>query len=149
MKMCVHAPCGFVADPRRGLQIRKPRHLHAPRRTEVVEQRSLARGADAGDFIELALPNVLRASRAMRADREAMRLVAQPLQEVQHGITRWVWTPSRPASRSGPLAIATSFTSCTPRSFSTSRAADSWPAPPSINTTSGHSGGGAPPSRSL
>ena len=51
-----------------------------------------------------------------------------------------VWNHSRPASRSGPLAIATSATSLTPRSSSTPRAAESWPAPPSISTRSGQSG---------
>ena len=44
---------------------------------------------------------------------------------------------SRPASRSGPLATAISGISVTPEAASVSRAALSWPWPPSIRTRSG------------
>ena len=62
MEMRIHVPGRLVADVRRCLQVRKPRHLHAARRTEVVEQRALAGGTDAGDFVQFALPDVLRPS---------------------------------------------------------------------------------------
>src|SRR4051794_41608954 len=44
---------------------------------------------------------------------------------------------SRPASRSGPLAMPTSGTLVTPIAASTSRAALSWPSPPSMRRRSG------------
>src|SRR5215469_4311806 len=88
MEKRIHPPCRFVADPWCSLQIGEPRHLHPPRRAEVVEQCALACRTDAGNLVQLALPDVLRAPRAMRADSETMRLVAQPLQEIQHRIAR-------------------------------------------------------------
>src|SRR5258708_4129347 len=44
---------------------------------------------------------------------------------------------SRPASRSGPLAMATSGKSASPKAVNVSWAAASWPRPPSISTRSG------------
>src|SRR4051794_15997855 len=55
-------------------------------RAEVPQQRALAARADAGNFLQAGLPDVLLALLAMRADREAMRLVAQPLHEVEHRV---------------------------------------------------------------
>ena len=80
MEMRIHVPGRLVADVRRCLQVRKPRHLHAARRTEVVEQRALAGGTDAGDFVQFALPDVLRPPRPVRRDGKPVRLVAQALQ---------------------------------------------------------------------
>ena len=44
--------------------------------------------SDAGDLVERALGEVLLAARAVRADGEAMRLVAQPLDEIERRIAR-------------------------------------------------------------
>ena len=57
-------------------------------RAEMLQQRALARRADAGDFLQAGLADVALAPRAVRADREAMRLVAQPLDEIEHRIAR-------------------------------------------------------------
>ena len=57
-------------------------------RAEMMQQRALARRADAGDFLQAGLADVLLAARAVRADGEAMRLVAQPLDEIEHRIAR-------------------------------------------------------------
>ena len=73
MEMRVHPPCDLVADTRRRLQIRESGHLHPARRAEVIEQRTLARRTDTGNFVQLALPDVPRSPRAVRADREPMR----------------------------------------------------------------------------
>ena len=54
--MRIDVPGRLVADAGRRLQVREPGHLHPARRAEVVEQRALASRADAGDFVELALP---------------------------------------------------------------------------------------------
>ena len=55
---------------------------------EVAQQRALARRADAGDLLQAGLADVLLALLPMRADGEAMRLVAQPLHEIEHRIAR-------------------------------------------------------------
>ena len=52
----------------------------------MPEQRALARRADAGNFVERAFAHRLFALGAVRADGEAVRLVAQTLHEVQHRI---------------------------------------------------------------
>src|SRR5512139_3933205 len=54
----------------------------------MAQQRALARRPDAGDFLQAGLADVLLASGAMRAHREAMGLVPQPLDEIEHGVTR-------------------------------------------------------------
>src|SRR3954462_9259860 len=56
--------------------------------SEVMQQGTLARWPDAGNFLQPGLADVLLAKLAMRADHKAMRLVAQPLDEIQHGIAR-------------------------------------------------------------
>ena len=81
----------------------------------------------------------------MRADGEAMRLVAQPLQEIQHRIAR-LEREGRLAGHEealaagvavGPLAMPTMAMSSRPSSLSTWRATSSWPWPPSISNRSG------------
>src|ERR1700754_4233982 len=57
-------------------------------RSERHEQCALARRADAGDLLQACLADVLLAQLAVRPDHEAMRLIAQPLDEVEHGIAR-------------------------------------------------------------
>src|SRR5499433_4307785 len=54
----------------------------------MVEQRALASGADARDFLQPRLADVAPASDAVGTDREAMRLVAQSLDEIEHRIAR-------------------------------------------------------------
>ncbi len=118
-------------------------------RAESLQQGALARRADAGDFIQGAAGEVFLAARAMRADGEAMRLVAQPLDEIKRRIARaaagTALCPRRKMFRARlrdpvPLAIATIATSLTPRSASTVRVASNWPLPPSIRMRSGRCG---------
>ena len=52
-------------------------------RAEDAQQRSLARRADAGQLVERGLVCALGAQLAVVGDREPMRLVAQPLEQVQ------------------------------------------------------------------
>src|ERR1043165_6776182 len=56
--------------------------------SEMMQQRALARRPDAGDFLQARLADILLAQLAVRADHKAMRLVAQPLDEIQHRIAR-------------------------------------------------------------
>src|SRR5262245_571674 len=55
---------------------------------EMLQKRALAGRADAGDFLQPGLAQVLFAAGAMRADGESMGLVAQALDEVEHRIAR-------------------------------------------------------------
>ena len=48
-----------------------------------MQQRPLAQGADAGNLLQAAFAQSAFAPLAVRADREAVRLVAQPLDEVE------------------------------------------------------------------
>src|SRR3954451_15293133 len=56
--------------------------------SEVVQQGTFACRPDAGNFLQARLADVLLAQLALRADHKAMCLVAQPLDEIQHGIAR-------------------------------------------------------------
>src|SRR5690242_21827283 len=69
----------------------------------MAQQRVLALGADTRDFVERRPPDRLDALGAMRADGEAMRLVAQSLQEVQYRIPR-LQRERWPAGHEEPLA---------------------------------------------
>src|ERR1043166_6349059 len=53
---------------------------------EVPQQRAFAGRADAGDFLKPRFAQVAPAP--LRADREPMRLVAQPFDEIEHRIAR-------------------------------------------------------------
>src|SRR5690606_13804872 len=59
---------------------------HGLRRTKMQEQSALARGAHADDLVERAFHHLLLAPGPMRTDGEAMRLVTQPLDEIEHRI---------------------------------------------------------------
>src|SRR5438552_14881278 len=59
---------------------------NSPCRAEMVQERSLAVGSDAGNVVEQGMTDGLGAPRPVRADREAVRLIAQTLQEVERRI---------------------------------------------------------------
>src|SRR3954471_20232316 len=73
----------LLADTRRLLQVAQPGHLHTAGGPEMVQQRPLARGADALDLVKLAGAQRLRSAGAVGGDSEAVRLIAQALQEIQ------------------------------------------------------------------
>src|SRR5450759_4742986 len=52
----------------------------------MAQQRALAGRPDARNFLQAGLANVLLAPRAMRADGEAVRLIAQPLDEIEQRV---------------------------------------------------------------
>src|SRR6266481_659803 len=79
---------GLGADPGHLGEISERRALDRLERPEMVEQRALAGRADTGDFLKPRLADVAPAPDAVRADREAMRLVAQPLDEIEHRVAR-------------------------------------------------------------
>ena len=53
---------------------------------KCMQQRALAAGADAADLVERVLDHLLLAPRPVRADGETVRLVAQPLDEIEHRV---------------------------------------------------------------
>src|SRR4051794_15224488 len=58
-------------------------------RAEVMQQCAFARRTDSFDLLQAGLAHVLFAKLSMRTDDKAMCLVAQPLDEVEHGIARF------------------------------------------------------------
>src|SRR4051812_10192324 len=69
---------GLFIDARHLREIVERRALDGFQGAEMVQQRPLARRPDAGDFLQTGLPDIFLAPRAVRADGEAVRLVAQP-----------------------------------------------------------------------
>src|SRR5262249_44709278 len=84
----VDALRGLGADAGHLLEVGERCAFDRLERPEVMQQRTLARRADAGDLLQAGVSNVALALLPMRADREAMRLVAQPLDEIQNRIAR-------------------------------------------------------------
>jgi len=69
-------------------QIRDRGALDRLERAEVVQQRPLSRRSDAGDLLQAGLAQIALAARPVRTDGETMRLVAQPLDKIEHRIAR-------------------------------------------------------------
>src|SRR3984893_16021277 len=84
----VYLARGLGADPGHLGEIGQRRALDCLERAEMVEQGALAGRADARDLLQSRLTDVAAAPHAVRADREAMRLVAQPLDEIERRIVR-------------------------------------------------------------
>src|ERR1051325_4262229 len=81
MKVVVNLLRDYLADAGRGLEIGEPGRRDALGRAEAQQQRLLAARADAGNLVELRAQRIGGTARAVGADRKAMRLVAQALQE--------------------------------------------------------------------
>src|ERR1043166_6373462 len=92
---------GLGADSRRVFQIAHRSPLDRLQGSEVTQERALAHRADAGAFLQARFADVLLALLPMRADGEAMRLVAQALHEIQHRDTlrQLGRPPPRPGER--------------------------------------------------
>ena len=84
-------------------ELAEPGAGNCSRRAEMVQQRLLAAGADPRDLVERRAPERLGPLGAVRADRKAMRLVAQALQEIEDGVAR-VERERRPARQEETLA---------------------------------------------
>src|SRR5580693_6840835 len=81
-------PCALSTDARNLTKIGDRGPLDLLQRTEMMEQRTFARGADAGNLLQAGLADVLGPPLAVRADHESMGFVAEPLDEIQHGVAR-------------------------------------------------------------
>src|SRR5690606_39167998 len=69
-------------------EILDARPAHGLGGAEVAQQRALPGRADAADLVERVLRHVDLAAGAVRADGEAVGLVAKPLDEVENRIAR-------------------------------------------------------------
>src|SRR5262249_16616718 len=88
VKKLVNPPRRFGADAIDLHQVGDRGALDGLERTEVMQQRPLARRPDAGNLLQSGLAQILGAARPMRTDGEAMRLIAQPLDKVEHRVAR-------------------------------------------------------------
>src|SRR6516165_10505090 len=85
----------FVNPPRRlgadAFDLNQVSHRSALDRfqsAEVMQQCALARRPDTGNLLQPGLAQILGPPRTVRADGEAMGLIAQPLDEIEHRIAR-------------------------------------------------------------
>ena len=135
-------------DARRAREIVDARRLHAAQAAEMREQRLPLLAADAGDLLQRRRRARLRAPRAMTLDREAMRLVANLLQQMQarsdraeasSGVVaiRETRSPRARACARAPWRCRSAHVWCSPCSASTSAATPTCPLPPSITSRSG------------
>ena len=53
-----------------------------------MQQGALSRRPDAGNLLQAGLAQIAHAAGAMRTDREAVRLIAKPLDKIKHRIAR-------------------------------------------------------------
>ena len=79
---------GRGIDARDLFEIGEPGARNRLCRSERMQQGALADRSDPADLVERALGDVLLAARAVGADGEAMRLVAQPLHEIKRRVAR-------------------------------------------------------------
>src|SRR5262249_29803796 len=70
-------------------------------RPEVAQERPLAGRADARNLLQAGFANVAFPALPVRADREAMRLVPQPLDEIEHRVSRLEQEGLAPAHEEG------------------------------------------------
>ena len=89
MEMVVYFFCDSFADTAHPLDLREPGPRDGSRRAEMVQQRVFALGPDSRDFVERRVSDGLCPLGTMRADYKTMRLIAQPLQKIQHWIARF------------------------------------------------------------
>src|SRR6201984_392904 len=79
--------CGATAGTLTRVRCRGPLYLlQCP---EMKQQGTLARRPDTRDFLQAGLADVLLAQLAVRADHKAVRLVAEPLDEIKDRIARF------------------------------------------------------------
>src|SRR5262245_65992892 len=74
--------------------------------SKMVQQRALARGADAGNFLQARLADVAPPPHAVRAHGKAMRLVTQALDEIEHGLARLELERLAPRQEEGQIGRA-------------------------------------------
>src|ERR1700730_7648270 len=86
VKKFVNPPRRFGTDALDLHQVGDRGALDGFERAEVLQQRAFARRSDAGDLLQAGLAHIARPARPVRADGEAMGLVAQPFDEIEHRV---------------------------------------------------------------
>ena len=116
----------------------------ALRRAEVAQQHALAGGPDARQLVEDRALHRPVAADAVVLDREAVRLVADALEQLQRRASRAAARSARrgPGTKisSSRLARLTTVTPCSRNSPSAAGRSESWPLPPSITIRPGQRG---------
>src|SRR5271170_7780367 len=84
----INPSCGLVADAGNLAQIGDRGALDRLEGAEMAQQGAFAGRADAGDLLQPGLADVAAAPLAVRPDGKAVGLVAQALDEVEHGVAR-------------------------------------------------------------
>src|SRR5262245_41046593 len=79
---------GLGADAGNLRKVGDGRPLDRLQGSEMMQQRALAGRTDAGNLLQSGLADVPSPPHAMGADRKTMRLVAQALDEIEHGVAR-------------------------------------------------------------
>ena len=148
MEMIINLFCDGFADAAHPLDLGEPGARHGSRRAEMVQQRVLALGADPGISSSgerpIALARLARcapiAKRCASSRSRCRKYSTGSRGSSENGGRPGTKNRSRPALRSGPLAIDDDRRDrrCRVRRRPAC-AAVSWPCPPSISTRSGHS----------
>src|SRR6516165_6208028 len=89
MKEGIDSARRFRADAIDFHEIGQRGALDCLERAEMQKKRALAGRPDPGDLLQARFAQIALATRPVRADRKAMRLVAQSLDEIEHRIARW------------------------------------------------------------
>src|SRR6185437_11276488 len=89
VKEIIDSPCRFGADTIHLHQVGDGGALDRLKGPEVVQQSPFPGWADARDLLQAGLTQVTHAAGPMGADREPVRLVAQPLDEIEDRIAGW------------------------------------------------------------
>src|SRR5262245_31223510 len=86
MEELIYLSRGLCTNSRHLGQIGQACPLDRFHRAKMPKQSPLAGGTDPRNFLQSRFANVFLATRAVRADRKTMRLVAQPFDEIKQGI---------------------------------------------------------------
>ena len=88
MKELVNAPGRFGADTIDLHQIRDRGALDGFERAEMVEQGALSAWPDTRDLLQAGFAQIAHPPRPVGTDRETMRLVTQPFDEIEYRVAR-------------------------------------------------------------
>ena len=140
MELRVDRARGLRRHAGHALELLLARGEHALGRAEVLDQRPPPRRADALERVEERLARPRRPPLAVEVEREAVRLVANALQQLQPGAVRVEQDRiGPPGTNTSSIRFASEITATRGSSYAciAASAADSCPLPPSITTRFG------------
>src|SRR5690606_34968875 len=86
VKIVIDRLCRGRVDSGNRLKVGQGGALDCHQGAEMAQERTLASRADAGNFLQATAADIALTPRSVRADCEAMRFVAQTLNEIEHGV---------------------------------------------------------------